>query len=206
MLGMRFVKQILRGMAPKRSYRSYAEYLDHQKAKTLDPARREKWLGEEWQVKLDGFKAIFRRNWNVVGNKTKALCLGARTGQEVVALLELGIEAMGIDLVPCPPHVEEGDIHDLRFADGDFDLLFTNVVDHSIAPQKFVSEMERVCRPGGAIIVHLKLGPEIDKYSATEVNRPSAVEHLFQFSDIIASRSIDNGFDSLDWEIVAIRR
>ena len=35
----------------KKKYGSYQEYLDHQKAKTLDPVRREKWLNDEWQEK-----------------------------------------------------------------------------------------------------------------------------------------------------------
>src|SRR3546814_10121718 len=87
--------------------------------KTLDPIRREKWLGEEWRSKIDGFKSIFRRNDAVIQGCQKALCLGARTGQEVVALEELGLDAIGIDLVPCPPHVEAGDIHNLRFEDAD---------------------------------------------------------------------------------------
>src|SRR3546814_8609270 len=50
--------------------------------------RREKWLGEEWRSKIDGFKSIFRRNGAVIQGCQKALCLGARTGQEVVALEE----------------------------------------------------------------------------------------------------------------------
>jgi len=203
---MRLLDKLLRGIGPKRRYASYGEYVEHQKVKTLDPMRREKWLGEEWQSKIDGFKGIFMRNWDIVGGRRRALCLGARTGQEVVALHELGIEAVGIDLVPCPPHVEEGDIHDLRFEDGSFDLIFTNVVDHSINPARMVAEMERVTVPGGAIILHLKLGPDIDQFSATEVRRPRAVAHLFQSSDITCSRPIDNGFDSLDWEIIAVRR
>lgn len=202
---MRLTDRFFRGIGPKRRYGSYEEYVEHQKTKTLDPARRDKWLGEEWLSKVDGFKGIFTRNWDFVGGRTRALCLGARTGQEVVALQDLGIAAIGIDLVPCPPHVEAGDIHDLRFADDSFDLIFTNVVDHSIDPAKMVAEMERVCMAGGAILVHLCLGPDIDQFSATEIRRPKAVERLFTRSTIEASRPIRNGFDPMNWEIVARR-
>src|SRR3546814_63445 len=124
----------------------------------------------------------------------------------VVALEELGLDAIGIDLVPCPPHVEAGDIHNLRFEDASFDLIFTNIVDHSIDPSKFFSEIERVCAPGGVIMIHLCLGPDIDEFSATEVSRPGAVARLFTKSEIRASRKIKNGFDPMNWEIIAVRR
>src|SRR3546814_1114234 len=106
----------------------------------MDRIRSGNGLGEEWRSKIGGFKSIFRRNDAVIQGCQKALCLGARTGQEVVALEELGLDAIGIDLVPCPPHVEAGDIHNLRFEDASFDLIFTNIVDHSIDPSKFFSE------------------------------------------------------------------
>lgn len=203
-----FLSRFFRSSRPKalREYKDYNEYVDHQLQKTLDPARRQKWLGEEWQPKVDGFIGIFKRNGSFVEGSTNALCLGARTGQEVAALQQLGIPARGMDLVACEPYVEEGDIHQLRYADGEFDLLFTNVFDHSLYPDKFISEMERVCRPGGHIILHLKLGSDIDEFSATEVADASSVLPLFKRSTIVASRAIDNGFDTLDWEIVAKRK
>ena len=76
----------------------------------------------------------------------KCLCFGARTGQEVVALNEIGMEAKGIDIVPQEPYVIKGDIHDAPFVDDTFDFVFTNIVDHSIYPQKFMSEIERVLK------------------------------------------------------------
>src|SRR3546814_7440693 len=105
----------------------------------MDRIRSGNGLGEEWRSKIDGFKSIFRRNDAVIQGCQKALCLGARTGQEVVALEELGLDAFGIDLVPCPPHVEAGDIHNLRFEDASFDLIFTNIVDRS---EEHTSELQ----------------------------------------------------------------
>ncbi len=186
-----------------RDYDSYDAYLAHQKDKTLDPVRREKWLGEEWQTKLDGFKDIFQRNQEYVSGKASALCLGARTGQEVQALIDLGVAAKGVDLVPQPPHVEAGDIHNLAFEDNAFDLLFTNIIDHSLYPDQFVAEMERVCRPGGHIIVQFVLGEDIDQYSATAIYNPKGVHDLFKSSEIVESRSITNTFDSMQWEVIA---
>src|SRR3546814_17642182 len=81
---MRFFRTWLQGMNAKRRYASYDEYLAHQKTKTLDPIRREKWLGEEWRSQLDGFKSIFRRNAAVLQGRSD----GRRVGQEWCSTVE----------------------------------------------------------------------------------------------------------------------
>ena len=45
----------------------------------------------------------------------KGVCLGSRTGQEVKALIDLGIDAIGIDLVEFPPYTIVGDVHNMQF-------------------------------------------------------------------------------------------
>lgn len=183
-------------------YTEYGEYIAHQKEKTLDPQRIEKWLGEEWELKVEGFQEIFRRNWEYIKYKENALCLGSRTGQEVRALIALGISAIGIDLVPFKPYTIEGDIHDLLFGDGEFDLLFSNIFDHSLYPEKFCSEMERVLRPGGVIILHLQIGEDLDEYTETYVYDPDKVIKLFSNVAVLESRAIEHAFDPMDWELV----
>ena len=42
-------------------YLDYSDYLQHQKNKTLDPQKIQKWLGEEWEIKYNGFLEIFNR-------------------------------------------------------------------------------------------------------------------------------------------------
>ena len=107
----RLINKKLSGVTLIRTYVDYENYLTHQKVKTLDPVRIEKWLHDEWEVKLSGFREVFARNAEFVAGKRRALCLGARTGQEVAALRELGIDAVGIELVPFPPYTVEGDVH-----------------------------------------------------------------------------------------------
>ena len=80
-----------------RNYKDYNKYLNHQKEKTLDPVRRQKWLNEEWQLKIDGFIQAFNPHKKYIA-KSKSLCIGARTGQEVVALNQMGADAVGIDI------------------------------------------------------------------------------------------------------------
>ena len=137
-----------------------------------------------------------------VSNKSKAICLGARTGQEVRALQELGIEAIGIDLVPFPPYTIEGDIHNLEYSDESFDFVFTNIFDHTPYPEKFVSEMERVCAVSGVIVINLLVKAPGDDYSENIVYDASQVEELFKLCSVIESRKIKNSFDSMNHEIV----
>ena len=189
-------------IVPTNKYKKYKEYLKFQKEKTLDPKRIKKWLNEEWEIKYSGFKEIFERNNQVIFDKSNAICLGARTGQEVKALIDLGINAIGIDLVPFPPYTIEGDIHNLKQQESSFDLVFTNIFDHSLYPEKFCDEMERVCQSGGVIILHLQLGIDGDEYSENIIHEPSLIYKYFKNSKILESRAIKNNFDGMNWELI----
>jgi len=190
------------GVSSTRGYDDYQTYVDHQKEKTTDQGRIEKWKGQEWHVKLAGFKNIFNRNQEYVSDRKNALCLGARTGQEVKALLDLGIQAIGIDLVPFPPYTIAGDIHHLSYADGAFDFVFTNIFDHALYPDRFCNEMERVTEPGGIIMIHLQLGIVGDEYTETVVYDPAHVLKMFSCVSVRESKSIKNTFDGMNWELV----
>ena len=197
-----YLKKRRHGIKTSNSYARYEAYLAHQKEKTLDPQRIAKWQGEEWDIKVEGFTTIFLRNWDYIRAKKAALCLGARTGQEVATLQSLGIPAIGVDLVPFEPYTIAGDIHDLQFNDGEFDLIFSNIFDHSLYPEKFCTEMERVLRPDGVIILHLQIGEELDEYTETYVYDPDEVIKLFSNVVILESRAIKHDFDPMDWELV----
>ena len=160
-------------MKKAREYRDYNDYIKFQSKKTLNPEKRRKWLGEEWDLKLEGFKREFSKFGNTIGEDTRALCIGARTGQEVVALKEMGVkEVIGIDIVPHPPHVIKGDMHNLEFEDESFDFVYTNVFDHSIDPKKMISEMERVVKVGGFIFLQCQIGIDQDEYTESIIEHP----------------------------------
>jgi SAM-dependent methyltransferase len=191
-------------MITPREYESYDDYVRHQKEKTTDPVRREKWLGAEWQLKLDGFREIFEAHRSRLG--TTALCLGARTGQEVRALLDLGVEAIGIDLVPCEPLVRAGDIHALDFEDGSFDFVFSNVFDHALHADRFVAEIERVCRPSGHILLQFQIDLSQDQYTATVVAEIARdVVPLFRSSEVIHDHAIPKNFAAMNHELLLRR-
>tara|TARA_B100001093_G_C26385028_1_gene824615 strand:+ start:88 stop:702 length:615 start_codon:yes stop_codon:yes gene_type:complete len=186
-----------------KQYNTYDDYISHQKVKTTDPRRRKLWLGEEWQMKIDIFKKVFNqyKNINILKENMKCVCFGARTGQEVVALNELGMDAIGIDIVPQEPYVIEGDIHKAPFENESFDFVFTNIVDHSIDPAKFMSEMERVVKPNGHILVQLQLNCQSDEYAENDLYNSKSVIKLFKKSNVIIDHEIPFTL-SMNWEFL----
>ena len=183
-------------------YDNYQKYLDHQKEKTTDPERIKKWMNEEWTIKYEGFKEIFERNKQFLIDKMNAICLGARTGQEVKVLRDIGMNAIGIDLVAFPPYTITGDIHNLEQQDSSYDFVFTNIFDHSLYPEKFCFEMERICESSGIIMIHIQLGIDGDKYSENVIKNPDFIINNFKNSEICQSKSIKNSFDGMNWELI----
>lgn len=141
-----------------RRYDSYEDYVKHQAAKLETVVDR---LKANADAALDGFRKRFSLAPEIVGLKT-ALCLGARLGQEVQALIERGMFAVGVDLNPGEknPYVVTGDFHQLQFADESVDLVYTNVLDHVFDLARLVKEVERVLRPGGVFLVDVVKGYE----------------------------------------------
>ena len=183
-------------------HKKYEDYVNKQLEKTLDPSRIKKWKGKEWQIKVDGFRHLFKRNEEFLQNKKNSICLGARTGQEVFVLRELGLDSIGIDLAEFPPYTIKGDIHNLEFEDEKFDLIFTNILDHSLDLEKFISEMERVCVKDGIIILNIQENIPGDDYSENLINSPEPIIKMFKNSILIKNRKIQNTFDQMNRELV----
>lgn len=198
-----FQKFFKRNKTKNMTYSNYQQYLDHQKEKTLDPVRQKKWLGEEWKNKMDEFEISFNRHKNIISEAKKALCIGARTGQEVQVLKDWGIDAVGVDLVPFPPLVLEGDFHNLPFKKNTFDFVFSNTYDHSLYPEKFIHEIERVLAPGGHVLLHFQLNTPIrsDGYDVTYVASSKEVLQYFGPHNIVVNQSMPNCL-SMNWELL----
>ncbi len=205
---MNILKKIFGGkdVTTSDKYESYEDYLTHQKQKTTDPIRRERWLGEQWATKVTYFtqkfeaygREFFKPEFNT------AIGLGARTGQEIEAFKNLGFEAVGIDLVPCEPLVVAGDIHDVPFEASSFDVVFTNVFDHSLYPDKFVAEIERLLKPGGIAVMHLAVGKNTDQFGVTDVIEADGVIDLFQSSRVLKSNKMEPRA-GMTWELLTER-
>ncbi|MQM13194.1 hypothetical protein Taro_046121 [Colocasia esculenta] len=184
-------------------YRSYKEYIARQLNKTLDPRLRSLWTTRDWERKVAAFAAFFRRLQaeGLLHNGSQALCVGARTGQEVAALRRVGVaDSIGLDLVPSPPLVVKGDFHRQPFPDESFDFEFSNVFDHALLPARFVGEVERTLRPGGVCVLHVAVRRRGDRYSANDLFSVDALVGLFRESELVEARKVD-GF-GLDTEVV----
>lgn len=138
---------------PRRAFKSY-EYLQLQPNKTVNPELQMLWTTKEWRQKVDDFSVFFQKlmEEGFLRSESKALCVGAKGGQEVLALKEIGVsDAVGIDLVPSPPLVAMADLRSRQpFGDNTFDFEFTDVFDLS---DVFASEIQRTLKPGGFAVV-----------------------------------------------------
>ena len=188
-------------MKKQHNYKNYEDYKNHQLKKTSDKTKQKKWLGEEWRLKIDIFKGLFNENIDHIKDKSKCICLGSRTGQEVVAFKELGIiDTIGIDLHEFKPYTIIGDIHDLKYEDNTFDLAFSNIFDHSLYPEKFISEIYRVLKPNGIFILHIQYGVNQDKYTEIIIENINQFKNLFSKFELIKENKIKSGIIAMNYE------
>ena len=114
----------------------------------------------------------------------------------------MGLDSIGIDLVEFPPYTLKGDIHNLEFDNEKFDLIFTNILDHSLYLEKFISEMERICIKNGIIILNTQENIPGDDYSENVINNPEPIIKMFKNSTLIKNIKIKNIFDHMNRELV----
>ena len=180
----------------KRKYDSYDDYVRHQTSK-LDQIvhRLEETEADDYAEFVRRFEACEPLN-----AARSVLCLGARIGTEVRALRDLGYFAVGIDLNPGPDnaYVLIGDFHDLAYADGSVDAVYTNALDHGFDLDKLLAEVGRVLRPGGLFLVDLLLGYEEGflpgKFESTHWrNHKDFVENIRQSGGFELQRLVDLG-------------
>lgn len=170
-----------------RRYASYQDYIAHQKSKANHGSPLyQRLLTDLWEPDCAGFRENFKPYSQLLAQCDTALCLGARTGQEVHVLREMGVsQAIGIDLVSTPPLVIEGDVHNLAFDDASTDFVFSNIFDHVLYPNRFVEEIKRVLKPGKYCLLHLSVAPEgmphpdNDQWAANTLRSSQAVIDLF---------------------------
>lgn len=205
---LRFIKNKKKGHWNVKNFDNYQAYINFQKEKTLDKKKRLKWLNDEWDEKVDYFNSIFKKLFNEIhlDVKSKCLCIGARTGQEVHALQKLGFSAIGIDIVECEPLVEIGDMHNLKYSDNSFDFVFSNILDHSLYPNKSITEIERVLKNNGHAFLQITVGEATDKYGVTEIKSEKDIIKLFKKSEIIFNRSIKHYSIAQNWEILSKKK
>lgn len=138
------------GGLEQRAYPSYELYTEHQKAKlgTRDLGNYDRLFVEALQPRLAALQ---------LKPASTVLCLGARSGAECRAFINLGHFAIGIDLNPGTEnrYVVVGDFHHLQFADASVDVAYTNALDHAFELGRILAELRRVLKPDGRFIAEI---------------------------------------------------
>ena len=161
----------------RKAYRSYTEYLRHQRRKVR--WRSKAWLAE-YEAKYRAILADRVKASGLIAPGARVLCLAARRGGEVRAFRDIGAFAVGIDLEPGRNNdaVVYGDFHALNFPDHCVDLVFTNSLDHVFDLERLLREVSRVLVPDGYFV------------SETVVGRADGLAHSYY--DAAGWRSVDD--------------
>jgi SAM-dependent methyltransferase len=103
-----------------------------------------------------------------IATGTKLLDIACGAGQLTIPAAKQGIDVVGIDLAQnlvnqanaraqaegMQIDIRQGDAEDLPFADASFDVVFSLIgAMFAPRPELVASEMTRVCRPGGKVIM-----------------------------------------------------
>jgi len=157
----------------------YGEYLAHQAHKIEIDAKAQTYYEPQYRATLrERLRAL-----ELVQPGASVLCLGARWGAEVQAFIDLEAFAVGLDLNPSEgnKYVVCGDFHKIQYANHSIAIVFTNAVDHVFNLGIFISEICRVLKPGGLLIMDLIKG-------TGEGGEPGDYESLFweRIDDILA--------------------
>ncbi len=177
-----------------RDYTGYDDYVKHQSEKTSSSRIRNNLL-LTWNERVSFFQGVFAE-MNISG---RALCVGARMGHEVKALHNLDVDAIGIDLVPFRPLVIKGDMHDIPFGDNEFDFVFSNCFDHSLQPDKMISEIRRVLKPEGRVLLHLCVGSH-GNYETLQIDDP---DYLAGYFDDVVESCYMEPWNGMNYKFVA---
>lgn len=135
-----------------RPYRTYEEYLRHQRGKPRYGTAQAGVRPAELLRRVEALTAL--------GPDDHVLCLGAGEGDEVATFRRLGCVAWGVDLDPALAGalVLPADFHHLPFRDAAFDAAYSNSLDHAFGLDPLVAEVARVVRPGGTVVLDVSEG------------------------------------------------
>ena len=132
----------------------YNAYVEKQGAKSRNPRKRRQLLSGV-TARRRKFQRIFEKA-KIDLTPGKILCLGARTGCEVIGARNAGFkDSMGIELHPIGDIVIKGDWHNIPFPDESFENTFSNSIDHCYDIAKLVKEIHRVLKPKGRVYLML---------------------------------------------------
>ncbi|XP_027337867.1 uncharacterized protein LOC113851551 [Abrus precatorius] len=147
--------------------------------------------GKNWRRSVEHYAAVFHDliAEGSLSPYSRALCIDTPSGEDVLALKELGVvDSVGIFKKPLPPLIVQGDGLRHPFPGDAFDFEFSGNggLERSPRPAEFAAEIGRTLRRGGVVAVH---APVRDAYSF------NSFLELFNCCELIRTREI-NGVDS----------
>lgn len=137
---------------------------NHRPFTSLEHLNKRLWSSKAWAHTVGSYTALFSslqaqssaHNLDRLSNHSRVLIASAGAGHPVVALNNMGIsDVTGVDVLEFRPLVSRCDVHNLPFFDDVFDFAFSGYVDRALFPPRYVAEMERTVRSGGACVVAL---------------------------------------------------
>ncbi|MCD9645481.1 hypothetical protein HAX54_034442 [Datura stramonium] len=159
----------------------------HRTYTSIKKHNRRLWSTKAWIQTVASFKTQFQtlQAKNLFSKHSRALVVSAGPGQAVMALKEMGLhDITGVELVDSPPLVRRADPHNLPFFDNAFDLGFSAYIDRALFPDRYVAEMERTVRIGGACVV------AVEECGGGEVEQ---MVKLFRKSKVLGVKNVTMG-------------
>lgn len=126
------------------------------------------------------------------------LCVGCRNTDEIRYFRKRGAgRVVGIDLFSDDPDIVIMDMHDLKFANDEFDIVYSrHSFEHAYDKKKVGSEFVRVVKNGGVVVVEVpgsyKGGADYNRFDSIEDVMVAFESNVGQFLRKEYSRKEDN--------------
>ncbi|PKI34139.1 hypothetical protein CRG98_045494, partial [Punica granatum] len=155
------------------------------------PSRADLYTSKDWIKAVRFYSSVFHdlAAEGFLSPSSKSLCIETPTGQDVFALKEIGVaDSIGTSKKASKPLVISRKPHSLRFDDNTFDFIFSGGgrFDGLSLPLDVASEISRVLKPEGVVVVHVRAN---DTYSF------NSFIGLFNCCQLLKSHDFD-GFDA----------
>ncbi len=171
----RYSKQLQMAVQPESE--EYRTYLDVQLQRTLN--KRDAPLQERTILLIDQVSKFIDLS------HCDVLCIGCRNTSEIDYFYSKGArQVTGIDLYSESPHILVMDMHEMKFADRSFDVVYSaHSLEHALNPGQVIQEIGRVARPGALVAVEVPVryetrGADLSDFRSTEALRTAFSSHI----------------------------
>ena len=136
----------------------------------------------------------------------RVLVIGAGSGSPAVSTLSADprVELIVTDVQPGTEVSVICDAHDLPFEDGSMDGVMSQwVLEHVVDPERVVSEIHRVLRPGGAVYSEVPFIQQVH-FGRFDFTRwtPSGHRRLYRWFDEVSMSVVSGPGMALSWSFV----